>query len=256
MSNDTEELENLFDSVSKKAKSPKVVAKNDSEELEDLGRSYLEQEEKKTRVFNRVGHMIRTIHNILGDLTISNNKVENVLEKAVYGSLSDAQEKLEYISKITEKSANRVLNATDVIKPLVEDLEENSKTLSDKWDKVFNNQYSVEELKDLAIETRKFLKNDMQKNITSTQDQLTEIMMAQDFQDLTGQVIKRMVLLTKELEQGLMSVLVDITPEEMKNEKFKVIDDKLHGPIVNPEGMADVVVNQKEVDDLLDSLGL
>ncbi|HRE18705.1 MAG TPA: protein phosphatase CheZ, partial [Rhodocyclaceae bacterium] len=81
--------------------------------------------------------------------------------------------------------------------------------------------------------------------------QLTEIMMAQDFQDLTGQVIKKIVSLAQDLESGLMSVLVEVVPDERRTQE---VDSLMNGPVINAEGR-DVVVNQAQVDDLLESLG-
>ena len=245
---DSKDLENLFDTVAASVKSEETAKDGSASDSMTL-------EEKRNRVFNKVGSMVRTLHDTLGDLKTNSTKVEKILEQAVSGALPDAQDRLAYIANLTEQAANRVLNATDVINPLVEDMGETSRTLATKWDKVFNNEMSTEEIKQLALETREFLKGGMQHKLATTHNQVTEIMMAQDFQDLTGQVIKKVVVLTKELEQGLMSVLVDVTPEEMKNEKLKMLDDKLNGPVVNPEGRTDVAVNQKDVDDLLDSLG-
>jgi chemotaxis protein CheZ len=80
---------------------------------------------------------------------------------------------------------------------------------------------------------------------------LTDIMMAQDFHDLTGQVIRRVVTLAQTLEDQLIKLLIETTPPEQRP-KF---ENKLEGPVVVPEGREDVVADQKGVDDLLASLG-
>ncbi len=76
--------------------------------------------------------------------------------------------------------------------------------------------------------------------------------MAQDFQDLTGQVIKKIVDMASKLENGLLKVLIDIMPE---NKRVVAEDGLLNGPVVSAEGREDVVTSQEQVDDLLDSLG-
>jgi chemotaxis protein CheZ len=81
---------------------------------------------------------------------------------------------------------------------------------------------------------------------------LTDIMMAQDFHDLTGQVVAKVVALANELEDSLVKLLVQVVPLDQRE---KVDPNVLHGPVVNPEGRTDVVANQGEVDDLLASLG-
>jgi chemotaxis protein CheZ len=79
-----------------------------------------------------------------------------------------------------------------------------------------------------------------------------EIMMAQDFQDLTGQVIKKIIEVTKTMEQQLVTLLLESAPPEVKAEFDTGL---LNGPVINAAGRSDVVTNQDQVDDLLESLG-
>ncbi|HET8790314.1 MAG TPA: protein phosphatase CheZ, partial [Modicisalibacter sp.] len=97
--------------------------------------------------------------------------------------------------------------------------------------------------------------------VQATNAELLEIMMAQDFQDLTGQVIKRMMDVIKQIENELVQVLLDNVPDsEDRKELKRVIESEkkesslLNGPQIKPDG-ADVVSSQDQVDDLLDSLG-
>ena len=93
---------------------------------------------------------------------------------------------------------------------------------------------------------------DVEAATASIDRHLTDIMMAQDFHDLTGQVVAKVVSLASELEDSLVKLLVQAAPPEQAQ---KVESALLNGPVVNPEGRADVVANQGEVDDLLASLG-
>jgi chemotaxis protein CheZ len=77
-------------------------------------------------------------------------------------------------------------------------------------------------------------------------------MMAQDFHDLTGQVVAKVVTLANDLEDSLVKLLVQVVPEGVREQ---VDPSVLNGPVVNPEGRTDVVSDQSEVDDLLASLG-
>lgn len=137
-------------------------------------------------------------------------------------------------------------------RPLVDDIENAATALGERWDKAFANQLGVAEFKQLAEETRAYLKDQVPAKTRATHAQLTEIMMAQDFQDLTGQVIKKVVALAQDLEAGLMGALLDVLPETRRTEEVASL---MNGPVVNAEGRTDVVVNQEQVDDLLDSLG-
>jgi chemotaxis protein CheZ len=93
---------------------------------------------------------------------------------------------------------------------------------------------------------------DVEARTAAIDAHLTDIMMAQDFHDLTGQVVAKVVSLANDLEDNLVTLLLRVMPPEQRG---KVDPGVLHGPVVNPEGRTDVVSNQGEVDDLLASLG-
>lgn len=236
---DSDDLQALFDSVAADAQ---AATAQGAVESDASGDAWPQQEV----VFNRIGHMARALHDTLGQLGY-----DKVLEKTV-SALPDAKDRLAYVANLTEQAACRVLNATDIASPLVDDIENRSRALGESWDKVFANQMSPEAFKQLATETRAFLNEQLPQKTQATHAQLTEIMMAQDFQDLTGQVIKKIVALAQELESGLMTVLLEVVPETRRTDE---VNSLMNGPVVNAEGRTDVVVNQEQVDDLLDSLG-
>lgn len=242
-SDDNDDLQALFDSVAAETQSIKEDASLDlAASGEVLGEGWQKQE----TVFNRIGQMARSLHDTLGMLGY-----DKFLEKTV-SALPDAKDRLAYVANLTEQAACRVLNATDVAGPLVDDIENGASALGTRWDKVFSNQMGADEFKQLAIETRVFLNSELPQKTKATHAQLTEIMMAQDFQDLTGQVIKKIVSLAQDLESSLMSVLLEVVPETKRTEE---VTNLMNGPVVRAEGRTDVVVNQEQVDDLLDSLG-
>ena len=237
---DNDELQALFDSVA--AKSAAAAVTEHASDAQGVNEDWPKQE----AVFNRLGHMARSLHDTLGELGY-----DKLLEKTVT-AIPDAKDRLAYVANLTEQAACRVLNATDIANPLVEDIQKRSTELGAAWDKVFANQVSPEQFRQLAIDTRAFLNKQLPEKTQATHAQLTEIMMAQDFQDLTGQVIKKIVILAQELETGLMSVLIDVVPEAKRTEEVATL---MNGPVINAEGRTDVVINQEQVDDLLDSLG-
>ena len=242
---DSDDLQALFDSVSAESHVSAVVtelAQPVAAVAEESGDAWPRQE----AVFNRIGNMARVLHDTLTELGY-----EKLLEQTV-SALPDAKDRLAYVANLTEQAACRVLNATDIANPLIEQIENNSKMLGSRWDRAFANQLSPADFKLLAEETRAFLNKDLPQKTSATHAQLTEIMMAQDFQDLTGQVIKKIVNLAQTLEAGLMGVLVEVVPATKRTEE---VTSLMNGPVVNAEGRTDVVVNQEQVDDLLDSLG-
>lgn len=239
-SNDNDDLQALFDSVAAETHAVEESAQVGGGLAS--GESWPQQE----TVFNRIGHMARSLHDTLGQLGY-----DKFLEKTV-SALPDAKDRLAYVANLTEQAACRVLNATDVAGPLVDEIESCARALGGRWDKVFANQMGADEFKQLALETRAFLNSDLPQKTKATHAQLTEIMMAQDFQDLTGQVIKKIVGLAQELESSLMNVLLEVVPETKRTEE---VNSLMNGPVVSAEGRTDVVINQEQVDDLLDSLG-
>ncbi|MDE2276808.1 MAG: protein phosphatase CheZ, partial [Burkholderiales bacterium] len=93
---------------------------------------------------------------------------------------------------------------------------------------------------------------DVEQSTARIDAHLTDIMMAQDFHDLTGQVVAKVVTLANELEDSLVKLLVSVAPADQRG---RVDPAVLNGPVVNAAGRTDVVSNQGEVDDLLASLG-
>ena len=239
---DSDDLQALFDSVSAEAAAAHT---NDIPVAVDAGESQ-DGWPKQEAVFIRIGHMARTLHDTLGQLGY-----DNLLEKTMT-ALPDAKDRLAYVANLTEQAACRVLNATDIASPLVDQIEDGSRTLGERWDKVFANQMTPADFRQLALDTRAFLNQQLPEKTRATHAQLTEIMMAQDFQDLTGQVIKKIVGLAQELESGLMNVLIEVLPDAKRTDEVASL---MNGPVINAEGRTDVVVNQQQVDDLLDSLG-
>lgn len=196
-------------------------------------------------VFNRIGVMTRQVHDTLSALS-----GDDSLKDAV-DAIPDARERLNYIAVMTEQAASRVLNATDIAKPLQDKVLLDARNLEGRWEKLFDNQLSIEEFKALAGETRGFL-GQVQNSSHATNAQLMEIMMAQDFQDLTGQVIKKVLDLAQTLETELVKLLLDVTPPDKRVAKREGL---LNGPVINARDRQDVVTSQEQVDDLLDSLG-
>ena len=201
--------------------------------------------EPASTMFSKIGQLTRTLHDTLRDLGYDKS-----LEEAA-SAIPDARERLNYISTLTEQAAERALNAVDAAMPLQDKLQASSAALAERWQKLYDKQLSVEEFKQLAAETREYFTT-VQTTSKDTSSQLLEIMMAQDFQDLTGQVIKKIVSLAQNLENGLMNALIEVVPEARRTQE---VDSLMNGPVINAEGRSDVVVNQQQVDDLLDSLG-
>jgi chemotaxis protein CheZ len=233
-SGDSDELQALFDSVSQ-AQAP-ATAVPPAPTFETT---------PPDAVFNGIGQLARQLHDSLRGLGM-----DRLLEDSAR-QIPDARERLSYIAQMTEQAASRVLNATDIARPLQDDLLARSQALGERWERMFANQLSVDEFKALAADSRGYFAL-APGQLRLTNEQLMEIMMAQDFQDLTGQVIKKVVEMVQGLETQLLGLLLQAMPPERKAEAPEGL---LNGPVIRAEGRVDVVSNQAQVDDLLESLG-
>jgi chemotaxis protein CheZ len=193
----------------------------------------------------RVGQITRTLHDSLRELGL-----DKVLEKATT-EIPDVRERLNYVARMTEQAAQRVLNATDTAIPLQERIDAGADEILNGWQATFKAPFSEANYRDMATMTMQCLA-DMRTDTSATKQQLLDIMMAQDFQDLTGQVIRKVTDLAHNLEQQLVQLLIDYAPAEVKRESSSGL---LNGPQINPTSKSDVVADQSQVDDLLDSLG-
>jgi len=202
-------------------------------------------------MLNRIGQVTRLLHDSLRGLGL-----DKIIEQ-VAQDIPDARDRLAYVARMTEQAAERVLNATDAAIPFQEEMASNAAGLEKRWKDVMTEPSLKTEYNQAAAETLAFLEM-TGKHTAETKALLMDIMMAQDFQDLTGQVIKKITGLAQDLERQLVQVLIDFSPAKPKKEAdaAKVQDNSLlmNGPQINPEA-ADVVASQEQVDDLLDSLG-
>ena len=189
-------------------------------------------------VFQQIGTITRVLHDTMQQLGVMPK-----LQVATDG-LPDARSRLSYIATKTAAAANKVLNSVDQAKE----------------DHAFIYKATNEMAAALVADPVKavasgavlnFVK-EVESRTARIDGHLTDIMMAQDFHDLTGQVVAKVVTLANDLEDSLVKLLVSIVPPEQRE---KVDPNILQGPVVNPEGRTDVVADQGEVDDLLASLG-
>jgi chemotaxis protein CheZ len=195
-------------------------------------------------LINRIGHLTRQLREGLRELGLDKG-----IAKAAE-AIPDARDRLNYVATMTERAAERALNAIDAAQPIQEELAKNATSLRERWDEWFAGPKELDAARALVVDTRGYLA-DVPQQAAAINAQLLEIMMAQDFQDLTGQVIKKMMDVVQEVEAQLLQLLIDNVPAEKRQETASSL---LNGPQVK-SGNADAVVDQGQVDDLLASLG-
>ncbi len=211
----------------------------------DAVEAFSSSQDTQEKMLNRIGQMTRTLHDSLRGLGF-----DKLLEKAA-NDIPDARDRLEYVARMTEQAAEKVLNAIDLAIPLQDKLSDDASALKDQWQTVLAAPSFKRDYDKVAQDTLSYL-DQTNLQVGQSKELLMQIMMAQDFQDLTGQVIKKITELAQNIEQQLVQVLIDFTPELPKKEKDNSL---LNGPQIKPEQNVEAVSNQEQVDDLLESLG-
>ena len=231
-SQDSDDLEALFDSI---------VAANTAENYPPENAA----EPDSGKVINQIGLMARTLHDTLRELGLNKE-----IEKAA-ASIPDARDRLNYVATLTQQAAERVLNATEAAQPIMERVEVEAHRLSGQWQLLFDKKLDMFQFRALVMQTQDFL-HEVPKHTKATNAHLMDIMLAQDFQDLTGQVIKKIIDLTNSMEQQLVELLLENAPASVKADYDANL---LNGPVINAKGRIDVVTSQDQVDELLESMG-
>lgn len=195
----------------------------------------------------RIGHLTRSLHDSLRELGY-----DKKIEQAA-AAIPDTRDRLAYVANLTGDAADKVLTLTERTLPLQEAIGSQARVLSAQWQALFDDQLSVEEFKALVGETRGYL-DAVPRQTAESHRNLRDIMVAQDFHDLTGQVLRKITEMAQRVEAELVSLLVESVSPEVRAE-IHVPDGLMNGPVIKAEGRTDIVTNQAQVDDLLASLG-
>lgn len=160
--------------------------------------------------------------------------------------IPDARERLDYVGRMTESAATRVLNMVDVAQPVCQSAAAESDAVAQRLAALSDHPaLGVGEARAALAEAAATLQH--QRDLLRSQASvLCDIMMAQDFQDLSGQVIKKVVGIISHTEQQLRQLLAQT--------EGRSPDEAAAGQLAGPQ-VPEKAVAQADVDDLLASLG-
>jgi chemotaxis protein CheZ len=190
-------------------------------------------------VHQKLGVLTRQLHDSLNELGFA-DKLKGSIEE-----LPDAQSRLTYIARLTGEAAEKVLTRVDLAKIQHDFIAAETSRLA-----AFIVKDPVASVATGAVYN---FVADVERASKEIDMHLTEIMMAQDFHDLTGQVIARVVNLASTIEKQLIELLIQTAPNPTPIQPK--IPEGLAGPVVDATNRTDVVTDQSQVDDLLASLG-
>jgi len=246
---DNAELEALFEQVREQTEAA------GTDKAEDSGRPPAASGGAQPALFQRVGELTRILHDTLRELGYDQS-----LEKATR-ALPDARDRLHYIGGLTGDAANRALAAAEAAREHLGSVRTGAAGLATQWEKVYAGEADLAEFRRTADGTRQFLAT-LSPAADAADRELTEIIVAQGFQDLTGQVINRLVNLAADMERELVGLLVQASPGTCAGTGAGTCAQAasepgagLDGPTMPGDNRPGVCRNQQQVDELLDSLG-
>ena len=233
------------------AKSLVAFLESDQQEAADAVIAEI-QNPTNSELFAEIGKLTRQLHD-----SLENFQLDARLNNLATTDIPDAKERLNYVITRTEEAANKTMDVVEAIFPVVDNISEQVATINPSWTKLMNNDLDLKEFKSLCLDIDTLLKH-TGKDTKHIHSLMTDVLMAQDFQDLTGQVIRKVIDLVIEVEESLINMLTAFGLSENKVQEHassKVGENLVEGPIVNAAERNDVVEDQDDVDDLLSSLG-
>ncbi len=236
-------------------KAQELVASLESPETsDDQLESYIDEINsfKDNQLFQELGKMTREIHDSIMKFRMD-SRISNLAET----DIPDAKDRLEYVITMTEKAANTAMAVIEEGSPVAEKLGAEASVLKAQWQKFRKRELSADELRSMGHDVEAFF-DESELMMSKLLSGFTEILMAQDFQDLTGQIIRQVINLVDEIETNLVELVKIQGETQAKEEPVKKDEEEtvLAGPQVpGKETSDDVMKGQDDVDDLLASLG-
>lgn len=203
------------------------------------------------KIIDHPGQLTRVLHNCLSELGYDQR-----LRQASH-EISSSKDGLSYITSKTTQAAECSLLAIETAKPILNNLSTDAAKLHELWCQIPETTAAAivnqPILNNALKQTLDFL-NNVSSQTDSTQACLTEIMVAQNFHDLTGQVIQKISRTIETAEQEMLQLLADDSAN--KEKEVKPDNGLLNGPAINPQKQEDIYIDQTQVDNLLTKLGL
>lgn len=213
-------------------------------------------------LYQEVGKLTRELHT-----AIVNFQIDPHLPHATEVSqIADATDRLSYVVKMTEKAANRTMDLVEESAPLLNGLGDEAQSLGEEWGRFMRREIGADAFRELAKRIETFLARS-QRDTEQLSSRMNDILLAQDYQDLTGQVIKRVTQLVTEVESNLVKLVLMASDVDrfagIHHDRAEIVAEKEkqkepsrgEGPQINADKRDDVVSGQVDVDDLLSSLG-
>lgn len=205
---------------------------------------------RETMLFQEVGRLTRQLHD-----TLSNFGVDERLADLTEKDIPDAKERLGYVITMTEQAADTTLNVVEQLLPLLERFGAANLELGKQWQRFRQREMPLDEFKAFSLSLGEHFER-CRADVSTLQSGLNEVLMAQGFQDITGQIIRRVIRLVQEVEVGMVDMIriSGARFRRVQEEKPPADSPPVLGPAV-PGLDSGVASSQDDVDALLSSMG-
>jgi chemotaxis protein CheZ len=233
---------------------------NDYQDASQLIHSLVEVRDR--HIFNAVGKLTRALHdaivnfNVDGDFSSEPVNINS-------SEIRDASERLNYVIEMTQTAADRTMDRVEASAPIAMNLGQEARTLRDEWSRLKRREMTAAEFRELYGRMDDFLEQ-MGNGAEQLSTNLQDIILEQGYQDLTGQLLKKVIGLVTDVESELVNLMriagqveevTGLTADAGKEKRKKADSNQGEGPQMHAHKRTDVVSGQDDVDDLLSSLG-
>ncbi|WP_188151642.1 protein phosphatase CheZ [Teredinibacter waterburyi] len=222
-------------------------------------------EARNQHIFKSVGQLTRGLHNAIVNFHVDAD-MDSEPPEVNNSEIKDASNRLQYVITKTQEAADKTMDKVEAVAPIAMNLGLEATRLREEWHRLKRREMTKEEFRDLYNQMGDFL-DQMDEGTTTLNKSLQDIILEQGYQDLTGQVLRKVIGLVTDVESELVKLMriagqveqvtgLAKNPESVRDPNIvKQRDTVAEGPQINAESRTDVVSGQDEVDDLLSSLG-
>lgn len=234
------------------------------------------QQAKHDAFYNQIGHLTRNLYESINAFS-SDVHTDNNLDSASLSGMNDASDRLNYVIEITEKTSHETMDRVDTSLLLIDKLDGQSVRFKDLLSLVGQLEGDYAALHGVYDRTCQ-VKQESEDTIAQLKRELTEILLAQSSQDISGQLIRRVITLLTDVQDGLVKLInmaakvenlsvaqlggvqtaTQKTVTKSKKQSQTAASDqpvKAEGPQINAQDDQNVMSDQSDVDELLSSLG-
>lgn len=229
-----------------------LAAGNEPLFLEELDRLI---ERRERNLFGELRKLTTDLQSALMRFSIDSRLVD-LAEKEV----PDARLRLDHVLKLTDEAAHRTMDLVEQSGPLAERTARQAEDIIEPWRRFRSRSIAVDEFRDMIQRMDVFLES-ARTDMGKVRGNLAEVLLAQGYQDLSGQIIRGVMKLVGELETALVELvrLSKSGPGAERAKSTRPVSDETRrgfGPAVPGVAHGPAVSGQQDVDALLSGLGM